>query len=107
MEFPHGLDPHATFGYVAKRLNDYDLAYLHVTEPHIRGNEENEHMTSENVPSKDLRRISASPVQHDLFGSCCPFPPDCPSTVRGWTTTQSNDDLAACARRRHWVCRVS
>lgn len=30
-------DPHATFGYVAERLNEYDLAYVHVIEPRIRG----------------------------------------------------------------------
>ncbi len=28
----HDSDPEATFSYVAKRLNDYDLAYLHVVE---------------------------------------------------------------------------
>lgn len=33
-------DPHATFGYVARRLNDYALAYLHVVEPRIRGNDD-------------------------------------------------------------------
>lgn len=30
-------NPRATFGYVAERLNNYDLAYLHVIEPRIRG----------------------------------------------------------------------
>jgi N-ethylmaleimide reductase len=50
-------DPHATFGYVAKRLNDYDLAYLHVIEPRVRGNEDNEHASDEGVSSKDVRRI--------------------------------------------------
>jgi len=48
-------DPHATFGYVAKRLNAYALAYLHVIEPRIRGIEERESSDSE-VSSKDLRR---------------------------------------------------
>ena len=28
-------DPGATFGYVVERLNDYDLAYLHVVRPGI------------------------------------------------------------------------
>ena len=28
-------DPEATFGYVVERLNDYDLAYLHVVRPRI------------------------------------------------------------------------
>jgi N-ethylmaleimide reductase len=30
-------DPAATFGYVADRLNRYDLAYLHVIEPRVKG----------------------------------------------------------------------
>jgi N-ethylmaleimide reductase len=50
-------DPHATYGYVAKRLNDYDLAYLHVIEPRIRGNEDNANFKESDVSSKDLRRI--------------------------------------------------
>ncbi|AAU93057.1 NADH-dependent flavin oxidoreductase, Oye family [Methylococcus capsulatus str. Bath] len=31
-------DPEATFGYVAERLNDFGLAYLHVVEPFMAGN---------------------------------------------------------------------
>ncbi|OUL71205.1 alkene reductase [Paraburkholderia hospita] len=49
-------DPHATFGYVAKRLNSYDLAYLHVIEPRIRGIVEQETSESD-VTSKDMRRL--------------------------------------------------
>jgi len=49
-------DPHATFGYVAERLNSYDLAYLHVIEPRIRGIVEQETSASD-VTSKDMRRI--------------------------------------------------
>jgi N-ethylmaleimide reductase len=49
-------DPHATFGYVAERLNAYDLAYLHVIEPRIRGIVERETSESD-VTSKDIRRI--------------------------------------------------
>ncbi|MGU7785200.1 alkene reductase [Burkholderia sp. PU8-34] len=49
-------DPHATFGYVAQRLNDYDLAYLHVIEPRIRGNEENTDTSEHDVSAKDLRK---------------------------------------------------
>ncbi|GAB7549014.1 hypothetical protein CS8_087130 [Cupriavidus sp. 8B] len=30
-------DPHSTFRYVAEKLNAYDLAYLHVIEPRVRG----------------------------------------------------------------------
>ncbi|TWG88879.1 N-ethylmaleimide reductase [Cupriavidus gilardii J11] len=33
-------DPHGTFGYVATRLNHYALAYLHLVEPRVRGNED-------------------------------------------------------------------
>jgi N-ethylmaleimide reductase len=49
-------DPHATFGYVAERLNAYDLAYLHVIEPRVRGNEDNANVTESDVSSKDMRR---------------------------------------------------
>ncbi|CAB3809883.1 alkene reductase [Paraburkholderia fynbosensis] len=49
-------DPHATFGYVAERLNSYDLAYLHVIEPRIRGIVEQDTSESD-VTSKDIRRI--------------------------------------------------
>ncbi|WP_412025694.1 alkene reductase [Burkholderia cepacia] len=49
-------DPHATFGYVARRLNDYGLAYLHVIEPRIRGNEENADASEHDVSAKDLRQ---------------------------------------------------
>ena len=49
-------NPHATFGYVAERLNPYDLAYLHVIEPRIRGIVEQETSDSD-VSSKDIRRI--------------------------------------------------
>lgn len=49
-------DPHATFGYVAERLNGYDLAYLHLIEPRIRGIVEQETSESD-VTSKDMRRI--------------------------------------------------
>lgn len=33
-------DPSATFGYVADALNQFGLAYLHVVEPRIKGNEQ-------------------------------------------------------------------
>ncbi|WP_321932168.1 alkene reductase [Paraburkholderia guartelaensis] len=49
-------DPHATFGYVAERLNRYDLAYVHIIEPRIRGIVEQETSESD-VTSKDSRRI--------------------------------------------------
>jgi N-ethylmaleimide reductase len=49
-------DPHATFGYVAERLNAYDLAYLHVIEPRIRGNDDVDPHDAA-VSTKDMRRI--------------------------------------------------
>jgi N-ethylmaleimide reductase len=49
-------NPRATFGYVAGRLNQYDLAYVHVIEPRIRGIVEKE-TTDADVSSKDIRRI--------------------------------------------------
>ncbi|MFL9993829.1 alkene reductase [Paraburkholderia sediminicola] len=49
-------NPHATFGHVAARLNEYELAYLHVIEPRIRGIVEKE-TTDADVSSKDIRRI--------------------------------------------------
>ncbi|OAJ55015.1 alkene reductase [Paraburkholderia ginsengiterrae] len=54
-------DPHATFGYVAARLNGYDLAYLHVIEPRISGIVERESNESE-VSSKDIRRVFKGPL---------------------------------------------
>ncbi|WP_175770692.1 MULTISPECIES: alkene reductase [Burkholderia] len=49
-------DPHATFGRVAERLNSYDLAWLHVIEPRVRGIVDQE--TSDlDVTSKNMRRI--------------------------------------------------
>jgi N-ethylmaleimide reductase len=33
----HDSNPEATFGYVAERMNDFGLAYLHVIEPRIKG----------------------------------------------------------------------
>ena len=32
-------DPQATFGYLAEQLNQFNLAYLHVVEPRIKGTE--------------------------------------------------------------------
>lgn len=48
-------NPHGTFGYVAKRLDGYGLAYLHIVEPRIRGNEDTEAGESD-VSSADLRK---------------------------------------------------
>ena len=48
-------DPHATFGYVVRRLNDYVLSYLHI-EPRIRGIVEQATQEGD-MTSKDVRRI--------------------------------------------------
>ncbi|WP_322103175.1 alkene reductase [Paraburkholderia sp. J41] len=49
-------DPHATFGYVSRRLDGYGLAYLHVIEPRVRGNEDAE-ATASAVSTADIRRV--------------------------------------------------
>ncbi|MBT2790146.1 alkene reductase [Paraburkholderia strydomiana] len=49
-------DPHATFGHVARRLDGYRLAYLHVVEPRVRGNDDVAAAVSA-VSAKDLRRV--------------------------------------------------
>jgi len=36
----HDSNPEALFGYVAEQLNRFDLAYLHVIEPRIKGDRE-------------------------------------------------------------------
>jgi N-ethylmaleimide reductase len=48
-------DPHATFRYVAERLNNYELAYLHVIEPRVRGIVDIGEQNSA-VSSADVRR---------------------------------------------------
>lgn len=49
-------NPAATFGYVAEQLNQYPLAYLHIIEPRVRGNETASH-DAEPVAARALRRI--------------------------------------------------
>ncbi|WP_459909572.1 oxidoreductase [Caballeronia sp. HLA56] len=49
-------DPHATFGYVARRLDGYGLAYLHVVEPRVRGNDDIAAAATA-ISVKDLRRV--------------------------------------------------
>ncbi|WP_238587443.1 oxidoreductase [Cupriavidus sp. IDO] len=48
-------DPHATFQCVAERLNNYELAYLHVIEPRVRGIVDIGEQNSA-VSSADVRR---------------------------------------------------
>ena len=49
-------DPATTFGYVAEALNAYGLAYLHLVEPRIRGNDTID-ADAEPVATRELRRI--------------------------------------------------
>jgi N-ethylmaleimide reductase len=49
-------NPHATFGYVVEKLNDYDLAYLHIIEPRVRGIEDVESNEAD-FTSKDARQL--------------------------------------------------
>ncbi len=48
-------NPEATFGYFAARLNEYELAYLHIIEPRIKGMEEHGAATT-------LRKIFRGPI---------------------------------------------
>ncbi|MGY2237275.1 alkene reductase [Pseudomonas gingeri] len=54
-------NPTATFGYLAKKLNPFGLAYLHVIEPRIRGYEDIE-LNVPAVASKGLRGIFEGPI---------------------------------------------
>lgn len=54
-------DPEATFGYFAERLNTYNLAYLHVIEPRVKGTET---LVEGQAPvaSSFLRKIFKGPI---------------------------------------------
>lgn len=54
-------DPEATFSHVATVLNDYQIAYLHVIEPRIKG-DETLHEGQEPVASKYLRPFFSGPI---------------------------------------------
>lgn len=54
-------DPHGTFRYVSEKLNDYDLAYVHVIEPRVRGIIDIE-AEDAHVWSKDIRRWFKGPL---------------------------------------------
>lgn len=54
-------DPAKTFGYVGEQLNRFDLAYLHVIEPRIRGYEDLE-LDAPAVASKNLRKVFRNPI---------------------------------------------
>jgi N-ethylmaleimide reductase len=49
-------DPEALFSYLAEKLNDFDLAYLHIIEPRIGGSEL-VHEGQGAVASEKLRRV--------------------------------------------------
>ena len=53
-------DPQATFGYLAKELNRFGLAYLHVVEPRIKGTEDVN--DSKPVAVTYLRKIFTGPI---------------------------------------------
>ncbi|MBP0003177.1 MAG: alkene reductase [Cyanobacteria bacterium SBC] len=54
-------DPEALFGYVGNALNDFDLAYLHVVEPRIKGDTTIEDDTPE-IGVKFFRPIFKNPL---------------------------------------------
>ena len=54
-------DPQATFGAFAERLNQYDLAYLHIIEPRVSG-VETIHEGQAPVASAELGRIFKGPI---------------------------------------------
>ena len=54
-------NPEATFGYLAERLNAYDLAYLHVIEPRVMGTETLDE-DQPPVASSFLRKIFNGPI---------------------------------------------
>jgi N-ethylmaleimide reductase len=54
-------DPHELYGYIAKRLNDLGVAYLHVIEPRISGADTIDEGEAP-VASAELRKIYKGPV---------------------------------------------
>ena len=54
-------DPAATFGYIAEGLNAFGLAYLHVVEPRVRGND-TINAAAPPVATRELRRIFKGPI---------------------------------------------
>lgn len=54
----HDSDPATTFSYLAEKLNDFALAYLHIIEPRIVGPEDRERgYYAEPVASRQLREF--------------------------------------------------
>ena len=50
-------NPEALFAYVAEQLNRFDLAYLHIVEPRIRGSELLVEKNQEPVAAQQLRKL--------------------------------------------------
>jgi N-ethylmaleimide reductase len=57
----HDADPETTFGHVAKQMNRFELAYLHVIEPRIKGTELIRE-GQEPFAAKHLRQIFDGPI---------------------------------------------
>jgi N-ethylmaleimide reductase len=55
-------NPEATFGYLAERLNEYGLAYLHIIEPRIKGTEEQPQVSQQPVAAAMLRKVFRGPI---------------------------------------------
>lgn len=55
-------NPEATFGYLAQRLNDFDLAYLHVIEPRVKGTDENLNVSQQPIAAATLRKVYRGPI---------------------------------------------
>jgi N-ethylmaleimide reductase len=55
-------DPQALFTYVADELDKLGLAYLHLIEPRIAGNVEDETRDQSPVASKTLRKVFSGPI---------------------------------------------
>lgn len=56
----HDSDPEGTFGYVARRMDELGLAYLHIIEPRIKGIDEIR--VEEPIAAKHMRRHFAGPI---------------------------------------------
>jgi N-ethylmaleimide reductase len=55
-------NPQATFNYLAERLNDFELAYLHIIEPRVKGTDENLSVSQHPVAAATLRKVFRGPI---------------------------------------------
>ena len=84
-------NPHVLFRYVAERLNDFKLAYLHVIEPRIKGGE----LIAEGqgpVAAQELSKVFHGPII-----AAGGFEPDTAEM------TVANDDASLIAFGRHFI----